>query len=358
MPQRKQITWAQLRVGLLMISSLAIFALGIFFISGRVGFLSRRYTLRTYLSDAGGLREGAQVRLAGVPVGNVQRIRITSSPEAQRAVEITMKITSAYREQIRGGSVARLETAGLLGESYVDVSRGTPGQPVVLDQGEVPSHEEADIKKIVQNTNDVLTNLSGLSAKLNDVTTQIQSGKGTLGMLIYDPTFYNRLNSMASDLGALMDRVEKGQGSLGKFANDETLYQHAVATIDHVDRVVEDIEHGKGSMAKFISDPSFYNEAHQFIGRANSFMDNVNQGHGTLGKLATDATLYNRMNNAVQRFDVVTQRVQEGQGTLGKLSTDATLYSNLSESAKSLRDFLVEFRKDPKKYLTLHLRIF
>ncbi len=358
MPQRKQITWAQLRVGLLAISSIAIFAVGVFFISGRVGFFSRRYTLKTFLSDAGGLREGAQVRLAGVPVGNVHRIRISSSPDPRHAVEIELKLARLYANQIGADSVATVETAGLLGESYVDISRGTPGQRVLRDQDEVASHEEADIKKIVQNTNDVLSNLRGLSSRLNDVTTQVQSGKGTLGMLIYDQTFYNRLNTMASDLGALMDRVEKGQGSLGKFATDETLYQHAVATIDHVDRVVEDIQHGKGSMAKLISDPSFYNEAHQFIGRANSFMDNVNQGHGTLGKLATDATLYNRMNDAVQRFDVVTQRVQEGQGTLGKLSTDATLYSNLSESAKSLRDFLIEFRKDPKKYLTLHLRIF
>lgn len=358
MPQRKQVTWAQLRVGLLMIVSLSIFAAGVFFISGRVGFFSRRYTLKTFLSDAGGLREGAQVRLAGVAVGNVRRIRISSSPDPRHAVEIEMKIARPYAGQIRADSVASAETAGLLGESYVDISRGTPGQPVLPDQGEVASHEEADIKKIVQNTNDVLSNLRGLSARLGDVTTQIQSGKGTLGMLIYDQSFYNRLNSMASDLATLMDRVEKGQGSLGKFAHDETLYQHTLATVDHVDRVVEDIQHGQGSMAKFISDPSFYNEAHQFITRANSFMDSVNQGRGTLGKLANDATLYNRMNDTVQRFGVVTQRIQEGQGTFGKLSTDPTLYSNLSESAKSLRDFLIEFRKDPKKYLTLHLRIF
>jgi phospholipid/cholesterol/gamma-HCH transport system substrate-binding protein len=48
----------------------------------------------------------------------------------------------------------------------------------------------------------------------------------------------------------------------------------------------------------------------------------------------------------------------EGQGTLGKLSTDPTLYNNLSESSKSLKDFLTEFRKSPKKYLTLKLRMF
>ena len=73
MPQRQRVNWAQLRVGLMVIISLAILAIGIFFISGQVGFFSRRYTLKAYISEAGGLREGAQVRLAGVAVGNVEK---------------------------------------------------------------------------------------------------------------------------------------------------------------------------------------------------------------------------------------------------------------------------------------------
>jgi phospholipid/cholesterol/gamma-HCH transport system substrate-binding protein len=50
--------------------------------------------------------------------------------------------------------------------------------------------------------------------------------------------------------------------------------------------------------------------------------------------------------------------MDQGQGTLGKLSTDPTLYNNLSETSKSLRDFVTEFKKSPKKYLTLKVRIF
>ena len=48
----------------------------------------------------------------------------------------------------------------------------------------------------------------------------------------------------------------------------------------------------------------------------------------------------------------------EGQGTLGRLSNDPTLYNNLSASSQSLKDFLTEFKKSPKKYLTVRLRLF
>ena len=367
MPERKQVSWAKLRVGLLVLSGLVVFAVGVFFISGRGGFFTRKYTLKTYFSGAAGLREGSQVRIAGIPVGVVQRIRISESTDPDRAVEVVMRIPVDYQNQIRSSnklpveetdSVARLATAGLLGEAFVDITRGTPDKPMVKDGGEVPSKEEADIKRIVQNTNDVISNLRVLSSKLNEITGQVQAGQGTMGKFIYDQALYNRLNQMSLDLQRVMARMEQGEGTIGKLMQDETLYQRTVASIDRLNQVLDDVQHGKGTLAKFINDPSVYNDVHQLVLRANTMVDNVNTGKGTLGKLATDPQLYNRMNETFDRMDIIATRIEQGQGTLGKLSTDPALYNNLSTSTQTLREFLTEFRKNPKKYLTVQLKIF
>jgi len=358
MPQRKQITWAQLRVGALVIVSLTIFAIGVFFISGEVAFFSRKYTLKTYFSGAGGLRAGSQARIAGIPVGAVERVRISPYADPARAVEVIMRVPREYQDQVRGDSEATLETAGLLGEAYVNVSRGSPGQPVVPAGGEVKSREEPDIKRIVQNTNDVISNLRVLSAKLNDITAQIQAGQGSIGKLIYDQALYNRLNATTSSLQQVVSRVEKGEGTIGKLLSDETLYQRTVASIDRLNQVLDDVQRGKGTMAKFLNDPTVYDNVSQLVTRANTLMDNVNKGQGTLGKFATDAQLYNRMNETFDRLNIITTRIEQGQGTLGKLSTDPTLYNNLGDSSQSLREFLTEFRKNPRKYLTVRVRIF
>ena len=74
MAQRKQVSWAQLRVGLLVLVSLTIFAVLVFFMTGE-GFFSAKYTLRVYLDNAGGLKKGDPVRLSGIDVGNVEQIR-------------------------------------------------------------------------------------------------------------------------------------------------------------------------------------------------------------------------------------------------------------------------------------------
>ena len=358
MPQRDQIAWAQLRVGVMVIISLSILAAGIFFISGKVGFFGHRYTLKAYFTTAGGLREGAEVRLAGIAVGNVERLTISPFTEPERAVEVDMRIAERYREQIREDSVATMETVGLLGESYVDVSRGTPSHPVVADGGVVKTSEEADIKRVVQNANDVISNLRVLSAKLNDITSQVQSGKGSMGRLLYDETFYNRLNDTTGRVQRLIARVENGEGTMGKLMSDETLYQRTVATVDRLNQVIDDMQHGNGSLAKFMSDPAVYNNVNQLVLHANTLVDNVNQGQGTLGKFATDPQLYNRMNETFDRMNIITTRIEQGQGTLGKLSTDPTLFNNLSESSQSLKEFLTEFRKNPKKYLTFKVRFF
>ncbi len=358
MPQRKELQWAQLRVGVLVTASLIVLAVGTFFISGQVGFLSRRYTLKAYFSDAAGLRVGTQVQLAGVPIGNVTKIGITPYQDPARAVAVEMRVTKTYQNEIRADSAASTVSAGLLGEKFINISRGTPSYGVIPDGGEIKAHEEADIKQIVQNTNDVISNLRVLSSKLNDITNEVSAGQGSLGKFIYDPQLYNRLNTAAANATSLVNDLQTGRGSLGKLFTDDTLYQRLLATLDHLNQTVDDIQHGKGSMAKFINDPAVYDDLKKTVDQANTIMAKVNEGQGSLGKMINDPQLYNRMNSTVAHVDSITARMDSGQGSLGLLSTNDKLYHSLSDSAASLTEFLKEFRKDPRKYLTVKVKLF
>jgi phospholipid/cholesterol/gamma-HCH transport system substrate-binding protein len=78
--------------------------------------------LRTYFSDANGLREGARVRLQGVDVGNTSQIRVVADPSRKLTpVEVTMEIGYRFRANLRTDSVTTLATEGVLGENYVDI---------------------------------------------------------------------------------------------------------------------------------------------------------------------------------------------------------------------------------------------
>ncbi len=358
MPQRQEIQWAQLRVGIMVTVALIILVVATFFVSGQIGFVTRKYTLRAYFPSAEGLRPGSQVSLAGIPAGSIKDVRLSDSRDPNRAVEIVLSIQRKFQREIRADSVANETTAGLLGETFIDISRGTPGQPELEDGSEIKTLQEADIKLIEKNVNDVISNLDQLSAKLNDIANQITKGRGSLGKLLYDETLYSRINQMTIGMQALVNNLRNGQGTIGKFLVDPTLYNKTVATVDHLNELVDDVQKGQGTMGRLVSDPAVYNQLKDITAKMNTLLDNINKGQGTLGKLVTDQQLYDRVNSTVGHVDNITARMDQGTGTLGKLSTDDTLYKNLSSSTQSLREFLDEFRKNPKKYLTLHVHIF
>ncbi|MGH9352792.1 MAG: MlaD family protein [Terriglobia bacterium] len=358
MPQRKELPWSQLRVGLMVAVALIILVVGLFFVSGHVGFFTSQYKLEAYFTEAQGLQAGASVQLAGVPVGSVSDIRLSPYKDPKRAVQVVMRIGRRFQPDIRADSVADIETAGLLGEGFVNITRGSAAEPPVAPGSVVKTQQQADIKQIVQNANDVLTNLTDLSTKLNDVTNQITKGKGTVGKFIYDPTLYNRMDDTVAKLQDLMDQVSHGKGTLGELVSNDELYQKLNGTLDRANSLMDQIQHGNGTLGKLLNNPSLYDKLDKTITEARDLVTNVNQGNGTLGKLAKDPQLDDRLNEVAGNIDTITGRMAKGQGSLGLLSTDTKLYNNLTDTSQSLREFMDEFRKSPKKYLTFHVHIF
>src|ERR1700676_2345520 len=128
MAQRKQLTWTELRVGLFVLVGLSVLAAGIFYVTG-AGTLGPKYRLITYLPDVSGLANGAPVRLDGVEIGNVESIKIAPrtgnvARDRTRNIEIVMRVAKKYQEDILTDSEASLITEGLLGNEYVEVTRG------------------------------------------------------------------------------------------------------------------------------------------------------------------------------------------------------------------------------------------
>ena len=76
--------------------------------------------VKTYFSNAMNLRPGAPVRLAGVEIGTVKSVR--ARPEMKETpAEVVMALAPSYALKIPNDSVASLATAGVLGETYVEI---------------------------------------------------------------------------------------------------------------------------------------------------------------------------------------------------------------------------------------------
>ena len=81
-------------------------------------------------------------------------------------------------------------------------------------------------------------------------------------------------------------------------------------------------------------------------------------GKGTLGKLTKDEALANKLQNTISKLSDLTDQLAAGQGTAGKFLHDTTFYDNSNNVLLESRELIKAIRQDPKKYLTIRLKIF
>ena len=350
MAQRKQLSWTELRVGVFVLAGLFILAIAIFYITG-AGTLGPKYRLITYLPEVEGVTDGAPVSLDGVEIGNVETVRINPKPEdAQHNIQLVLRINKKYAPDIREDSTASLITEGLLGNRYVQVSRGLVGQQLP-NNGVLPGKQEAEMKEIMSRVGD-------LADQMRSVLDQARNGNGTIGKLINDPSLYNNLNATANRLNAIAGSIQEGKGSVGKLLNSDELYTKVNATIGNVNDVIGAVKEQKGTAGKLIYDPAVYDNAKNFLNNGNALLSGVREGKGSLGKVVNDDQLYNNLRDASAQVRDATAKLNSNTGTAGRLMTDPALYDNLTGATADLRLLLGDFRKDPKKFLHVKLSIF
>ncbi len=340
-----------------MIVASATLVLLLFLMSGTGGFFTRRITLVSYFDNAGGLRQGAPVRLAGVDIGNVSKIRVVPDKDKRLTpVEVIMKVSTKYSFDLRRDSVTSLDTAGVLGETFLDIDSSQSVGPVAQNGDTLPTKVHPDFNEVVTASQGTLQNMDALLKRADRILAFAESGKGSLGKLIYDPTLYDQLSQTVRELKSVVDDIAEGKGSLGKLINNNDAYSKFTATLDKMNAVVDDLQAGKGTAGKFLKDPTLYNNAND--ANLKKVSDDINAGRGTLGKLAKDQQLADKIDTTISKLSAITSELEAGKGTAGKLLKDETLYNNANQMLLQTQDLLKAFRQDPKKYLTIKLHIF
>ncbi len=377
---KKTVGLSEVRVGLLVLASIAVLIFLILNASGDINPFSRKLHLKARFADANGLREGSEVRLAGVRVGKVDKITLlppSDVPNAPR-VEALMSIQSNIdgqpaNQRIRTDSTAQQGSPSLLGnEMLINITPGTAvGQPV-KDYTILPSSSSNTVNDFATSGTDLAQRLSKLSDEISSIVRDVKEGKGTVGRLFSDEALYNNLNATIRETEDVMRQVRSGQGSAGRFLNDPALYNNANEIAVQLRAIAADLRAGRGSAGKFLTNDELYNRVNHIAERLDRSVEqidlviaDVNAGRGTFGKLLKDEQIYNDARAAIARFNTTAERVdsvvasaQRGEGTLGRLLTDDTLYTNVNQLSSEGVKLIYDFRQNPKKYLTIKFQLF
>jgi len=357
LPSQKQLRWSELKVGVTVIVASVVLAVLVFLMSGTTGMFTRKFTLITYFDNAEGLRGGQPVDLEGVPVGNVVSVKVVPNRPAA-PVQVVMKIKADWRPFLHKDSKATVKTAGILGESFIDIDSKGATKATVVDGDELQSQNAPGLDDVVRSSQGTLQNMDVLIRRLDRIVASVESGKGTLGEVINDPTLINKINAVLNQVQGLLNDVSNGQGTLGQLFKDKTLYRKLDESIDKLNKIADDAQAGKGNLGKLLKDEALYNNLNQSVTKANKLLDDVNAGKGTLGKLTKDEAMAAKLQDTINKLSSIASRLEAGEGSAGLLLKNPSLYNNSDQMLIETRSLIKAIRENPKKYLTIHFRVF
>ncbi len=298
------------RVGLFFLLGLALTWVTFETLSGGKLFREDGYTIVAGFNSLKELKNGDEVRMAGVKIGVVERTHLNA--EKRRAEAILRIDTGA---EIPNDATATISMAGLIGTNYIAVDLGTPGAPPLQPGQEINTKVTADLNSIMADIGSLGQKLEGALGAFGDA----------MGGSSDKPGLFQKLDQLVTEnqekvgitmqnLQDITTKVNKGEGTIGRLVNDPALYDELMTT-------VADIKTAAAG-------------AKDFMANAQGIVDQVKSGQGTLGALIYDDTTGNNIKATVANFRAVSDKIASGEGTLGKLINDDQLFQSAQSTLK------------------------
>lgn len=272
---------------------------------GGGAFLKKGSRVHGLFNTVQELKVGDKVKLAGVQVGQVEKISLTSNQ-----VNVTMKLDR--NADVRTDSKATIKFTGLMGENFIALDFGTPQGVKAADGAYLQTTEQPDLSALMAKLDNVATGVQNLTKSFTGDKIDNLLGPFTDFLKENSP----RLTAIFGNMQTISSQIAEGKGTVGKLINDDALYMSAINTVSNLQATSTEIK--------------------LTIDQARTVIDEINAGRGTLGKLAKDEKLYNETSLAMVNLREILEKINHGQGSVGKLINDESLLKNVKLSLQKL----------------------
>jgi len=293
-------------VGGFVLGGLLLFGAGLFLIGDRRLLFAPQFELASTFGKVTGLQVGTPVRLAGLDAGEVQEVRIPSSPSDPFVVR--MRVREDLRQLVRADSVAAVQTDGIVGSAFIQISVGSESAAVVESGQTIPgmdpvefadliqegretfrtvSREIIDAKENVANVLGVLTDtietvnvviadvgtdvgtltatsrrtveeVQGTLAEARGLVTEVRAGRGTIGRLLTDSSLYERMVGITREAeqtaGNLRETTDQARAAVERFTGRDGTAQQIAQTLRNalaeVQEVTSDLAEGTEALKR------------------------------------------------------------------------------------------------------------
>jgi len=243
-------------------------------------------TISVQFDDVAGLKLKSDVRMAGVLVGKVARIRLIGG---KAVVDIELTRDMALRE----GSSASIQSLGMLGDKYVELIPGPVGGPALTEGAVLKGDAPVSFDQITRLARDIEVDIRDITSNLKE------SLGGALGE--------ERLTGIVDNILVLSQELRKilesNRANIeSSTANFKEFSEQMTRLVDRIDRLV--------------------------AANSGNFTEGVENAKDLTAKLQT----------TVDNMNAITGKIAQGQGTVGNLVNSDETSKNLNEALVSVKE--------------------
>ncbi len=218
-------------VGVFVLSALLVIMILMFINSKTAHIFEDRITLNTYLTTAEGISTETKVKISGIEVGKVSSLDI--SPDHR--IRVKLIVYKRYQSLLRSDSRASLGKLSVLGNSVIDITAGSTDQPMLIDGATLEIEEPLSIDELIaeltpvikniessvqrfaevmqtiepQQVASITSNIDTSASNIRDITAQLNSRNGTIGMAVNDAAFQQRFSNAITSIDRAFEQMEK-----------------------------------------------------------------------------------------------------------------------------------------------------
>jgi phospholipid/cholesterol/gamma-HCH transport system substrate-binding protein len=341
---------SNLAVGSMVSLALAVVAVAVMAVGGESRLFANKTPYVLTFRSVEGLVVGSPAKMAGVVVGTVTDIRLSTDP-GHPGIRVAVGVDRAFAPRVRQDSRGALRILQLLsGEKFVEITPGAATSPQLDPGGEILVEQPQELLEQAAVTAE---NLNEITVSLRNILGALERGEGLIGKMIHDPTFGQQgveaLSRTVDNLEFLTTRLRAGDGFVGRLLTDDAFAERIDdlgAAMGNVADVLQSMRKDEGALGALTAEGG---AGEQAIERLRDAADGLvrltarlESPDSLVGRMLNDPEYARRITGDLARITAntaeIVEKINRGDGTLGALVNERTLHTGLENVVAGVND--------------------
>jgi phospholipid/cholesterol/gamma-HCH transport system substrate-binding protein len=298
-----------IKLGIFIASGLSFLILLLYIIGKNQNLFGNTFLIKARIDDVHGLRAGNNIRYAGIDIGTVKSVAVLNDS----IVEVSLSRKSSMKGFIRKNATVNISTDGLMGNKLLNIVSAKQPAPVVNEGDVLYSSPGIDTDAMLKVLNSTNNDVATIAAELKQTAQRINQSKAFQGLL-NDQSIpenirlsFSKIRSSAEqidnfiyNLNQLTSDLKAGKGSIGRLLVDTTMASELSTAINQLKIV--------GTRADSLSI------------RASALIAHVHNelmaGNGTVPALLTDVEMKDQLNATLKNIEEASKSLHENMDAL------------------------------------------